>query len=121
MNKLIIIGNATRDAQEYQIKAGGSITKFCVAVNRKGTDGGVDYFNVTAFRELAKSCLNYVKKGMQVAVVGSVKLNSYEQMDGEIKSSLDVIAQEVKFLSFTQNEGGTRGLTPVDDDDELPF
>lgn len=121
MNKLIIIGNATRDVQVIESKNNASIAKFGVAVNRKGADGGVDYFNVTAFRELAVACSTYVKKGMQVAVVGSVRLNSYESRDGETRSSLDVIAQEVKFLSFTQNEGGTRGLTPVDDDDELPF
>lgn len=120
MNKLIIIGNATRDAQKYDTKSGGTIVKFGVAVNRKGADGDVDYFNVTAFKELGAACEKYVIKGMKIAVVGRVSLSTFTGRDGRDYSSLEVVANEVEFLSHSNQEpNGVKELTPVDD--ELPF
>ena len=143
MNKLYIIGNATKDAELRSTQDGTSVCSFTVAVNKKfkkkGEDGNdVDYFKVTAWRKLADICGQYVKRGNKLAVVGSVSVSTYTTQDGQTRASLDVTADDVEFLS-SKSESSTpkedysqapevpqqsSGYTDVSNDistDELPF
>ncbi len=130
MNHLIIIGNLTRDPEARVTQTGINVCNFSVAVNRRGKkDGeaqGVDYFNVTAWRQLAGVCSTYLKKGRKVCVTGSVVLSTYERKDGGEGARMDVTADNVEFLSSRQDEptGGrpseNSGFTMVQDED-LPF
>lgn len=147
MNRVILIGNLTRDPELRTTGSGVSVCNFSIAVNRrfKNAQTGqqeTDYFNVIAWRQLGELCSRYLAKGRKVAVVGSIQTRSYEAKDGSKRTAFDIVADEVEFLSAKgsaeqdgahtaptehppASSGGeaaayTSGFTQVDDD-ELPF
>lgn len=130
MNKLTIIGNITRDPELRTTASGLSVCSFTVAVNKKTKNGeqpGADFFNVTAWRERGETCAKYLSKGKKVCVIGSVGIRTWEK-DGKHGASLEVVADEVEFLS-PREQGQEQpknsakqheGFLPVEPDD-LPF
>lgn len=103
MNKVILIGRLTADPTEKITSMGDKKCCFTIAVNRNysGSDGErkTDFFNVTAWRGLGETVSRYVKKGNKVAVSGSIELRNYEDRDGIKRTAVDIIAQDVEFLS----------------------
>jgi single-strand DNA-binding protein len=103
MNKVILVGNLTRDPELTETPNGVSVCKFDLAVNRDytGADGerDCDFFHCTVWRGRAESCGKYLKKGSKVAVVGSLENRSYEDKDGIKRYVTDVVASEVEFLT----------------------
>lgn len=139
MNKLFIIGNLTRDPELRSTRDGIAVCSFTVAVNRrqKSAEAGkpdADFFRVTAWRALGESCGKYLQKGRKVGVTGSVSVNTYTAQDGSFRASMEVVADDVEFLSpkseFAPGTVGAidaaakrdqqTGLEQVDDDG-LPF
>ena len=135
MNKIILIGNLTRDPETSTTASGITMCKFSVAVNRRygNKDGNdaVDYFNIVAWRGVAESCGKILTKGRKVAVTGSVQIRNYEAQDGTRRQAIDVVADEVEFLSprgedqapsapAPRRSGGGAALEQVNDD-SLPF
>lgn len=132
MNRVTIIGNLTRDPESRTTPAGKEVCNFTVAVNRRQKDASgnnvADFFKIAAWGELGKSCQQYLAKGRKVAVVGPVSVSTYQAQDGSTKANLDVMAQEVEFLSPRENGGEnaqsaqTPAAQPVPvPDGELPF
>lgn len=120
MNRLFIIGNLTRDPEMRVTQSKKDVCSFTVAVNRRG-DEEADFFRVTAWEGLARTCGQYLAKGRKVAVVGSVGVNIYTDKNGETKASLEVNANDVEFLSAkADNVDKQTGYTKVEEDD-LPF
>ena len=124
MNKLMIIGNLTRDPELRSTTGGISVCSFTVAVNRRKTEKDkqpeADYFRVTAWRERGETCAKYLRKGKKVCVIGPVSVRTYES-NGETKASLEITAEEVEFLS-PREEVKTDPQTGYQEvDDELPF
>ena len=118
MNKLTIIGNLTRDPELRTTQDGISVCGFSVAVNRKKKDE-VDYFRVTAWRQLGENCAKYLAKGRKVCVVGPVTVKTYES-NGETKASMEVTADDVEFLSARgENVDPQSGMQKVEVD--LPY
>lgn len=103
MNKVILIGNLTRDPDMGKTPVGTPVCRFGIAVNRNysGSDGErkTDFFNVTAWRGLGEAVSLYAKKGDNVAVLGSIELRNYEDSQGVKRTAVDIIAQDVEFLS----------------------
>lgn len=102
MNRLIIIGNLCRDPELRTTQGGVSVCTFSVAVNRRQRRDGqpeADYFRVSAWRELGENCAKWLIKGRKVAVVGSVSVSTYTGQDGKNHANLEVMAQDVEFLS----------------------
>lgn len=107
MNKLTIIGNLTADPELRVTTTQISVCSFTVAVNRKPTRQqrenneapGVDFFRVTAWRERGELCAKFLQKGKKVCVIGPVSVNTYTANDGSTKASLEVLADEIEFLS----------------------
>ena len=103
MNRLTIIGNLTNDPVLRSTQNGVSVCSFTVAVNRRKTannqDPGADYFRVSAWRELGENCAKWLIKGRKVAVVGPVSVSTYTGNDGKTYANLDVVAQDVEFLT----------------------
>ncbi len=102
MNKLTIIGNATKDAELRTTATGKNVCTFTVAVNRrKKVDGQpeADFFRVSAWDQLGENCAKYVSRGKKVAVIGSVGCHVYTNSKGEAQANLEVLANEVEFLS----------------------
>lgn len=139
MQKLFIIGNLTRDPELRSTRDGTPVCSFTVAVNRrqKSAEAGkpdADFFRVTAWRALGESCGKYLAKGRKVAVTGSVSVNTYTAQDGSFRASMEVVADDVEFLSpKSEYAPGTvgaidaaakrdqqTGLEQVEND-ELPF
>ena len=120
MNKLTIIGNLTKDPELRTTQDGTSVCNFTVAVNRKKVNGQAeaDFFRVSAWRGLGENCSKYLTKGRKVCVVGPVSVRTYTS-NGESRASLEVIAEDVEFLS-QKDETTTSGYIQVETD-ELPF
>lgn len=107
MNKLVIIGNLTKDPELRTTQSGISVCSFTVAVNqrrRQGEDEKADFFRVSAWRELGENCARWLVKGRKVCVVGPVTLNVRTGNDGKTYADMEVTANDVEFLS-SQNEG----------------
>ncbi len=136
MNKVFLIGNLTNDPELTTTASGVSVCRFSIAVNRAYTsaDGErqTDFFNVTAWRTLGERVAQYQKKGMKVAVVGSIQLRNYEDNQGVKRTAVDIIAQDVEFLSPKANEDGDMPapasagkkkpvLQAFEDDGDIPF
>ena len=138
MNKVYLIGNLTRDPELTTTTSGISVCRMSIAVSRRfsNAEGGreTDFFNVTAWRGTADNCAKFLKKGNKVAVSGSIQTRNYEKADGTKGFSVDIVADEVEFLS-SKNDGTAEGseggmgfgggnnvseLQPIDDDN-LPF
>ena len=135
MNKVILVGNLTRDPELSETPSGVSVCRFSIAVSRdyanaEGTRD-VDFFNITVWRGRAENCGKYLKKGNKVAVVGSLQTRSYEDKDGIKRNVTDIVANEVEFLTpkGSQVEDDTpvvsakreRPELEAIDDNQLPF
>ncbi len=103
MNKIILIGNLTRDPESNTTSSGVNFTRFNVAVNRPFANSSgervADYFDVICWRQLADRCAKYLYKGSKVGINGSVQRRQYEDRDGIKRTSFDVVADEVEFLT----------------------
>lgn len=119
MNKLFITGNLTKNPELRTTSAGKEVCTFTVAVNRRKTGNNqqpeADFFRVSAWDGLAKSCGQFLAKGRKVAVVGSVSVHTFQTQTGETKAQLEVNASDVEFLSPKGD-----GFTQVDEPDD-PF
>ncbi len=136
MNKVILVGNLTRDPELSETPSGVAVCRFAIAVSRDyaNSDGTreTDFFNITVWRGRAEVCGKYLKKGSKVAIVGSLQTRSYEDKDGIKRNVTDVVANEVEFLS-PKGANGEDGETNVAssrrerpqleemDDNQLPF
>jgi single-strand DNA-binding protein len=101
-NSVTITGNCTRDPELRYTNNGMQIATFGVAINQRKRndsgqweDGETSYFDVTCFRELAENVAESVSKGTRVIVAGTLKQRSWETPDGDKRSKVEVIADEV--------------------------
>ncbi len=136
MNKVFLIGNLTRDPEASETNSGVSLCRFSIAVNRRfssGEDRQTDFFNITAFRGLADNVARFCKKGNKVAVVGSIQIRNFEDNNGQRRTFVDIVADDVEFLT-PKNSGGMQdddytpaapkkkpALEPFEDDGDIPF
>ena len=123
MNKVILIGNLTREPKLRETPNGAFVCNFGIAVKRDYSEG-TDFFNVTVWQNQAKNCKEYLKKGSKVAVYGSVQNRAYEDSNGEKKTVTEIIAREVEFLTPKQEENvvtSSRVQLEAIDDNQLPF
>ena len=100
MNHLTIIGNLTKDPETRTTPNGNTVCSFTVAVNRKKvSEPQTDFFRVNAWGKLGELCARFLGKGRKVAVLGELQARTYESKDGKTMLSLDVVADEVEFLT----------------------
>ena len=129
MNKFVAIGNLTRDPELSSTNSGISVCRFSIAVQRRfsSNDGErqTDFFNVTAWRGLADNVAKYCKKGNKIAVTGSIQIRQYEAQDGTKRTAVDVVAEDVEFLTPKPQESEAPKKRPpleaFDDDSDNPF
>lgn len=127
-NLVAIQGNLTRDP-ERRGNNDFTVATFSVAVNEKTKKGDyVSFIDVDVFGKLAEICLQYLKKGSSVIVSGKIKQNRFTDKNGQNRSNVHVIGQEVNFLSKAKQQQeevyqgeGFGGGQPYDDSDETPF
>jgi single-strand DNA-binding protein len=101
----MLIGNLTRDPELRYIPSGQGVTTFTVAVNRTylANTGEkkeeVSFIRVVVWGKRAESCHEYLKKGSPVFVEGRLQSRSWDAPDGTKRSTIEVVAQNVQFLS----------------------
>ena len=107
MNKIILIGNLTKDPELRTTQAGDAVCSFTIAVNRrKNAQAGqpeADFFRVNVWRQQGENCARYLSKGKKVYVSGPVQCRTYTGQDGQTRASIEVTANEVEFLSPAGN------------------
>lgn len=116
INRVIISGNLTRDAELRQTGSGTSVLGFGVAVNDRRrnnvTGEWEDYANFvdcTMFGQRAQAIAPYLRKGLKVALEGKLRYSSWER-DGQKRSKLEVIVDDLEFMSSrNDNQGGYNG------------
>ncbi|MBU9888870.1 MAG: single-stranded DNA-binding protein [Candidatus Omnitrophica bacterium] len=129
LNKVMLIGNLTRDPELRYIPSGQAVTTFTVAVNRTyNAQSGekkeeVSFIRVVVWAKRAEVCNEYLKKGSGVFVEGRLQSRSWEAQDGTKRSTLEVIAQNVQFLSRSggARAGAEAGDVPTMDVDDSIF
>lgn len=101
MNKVLLIGNLTRDPETVKTTNGNKISRFDLAVNRRFTQEGeqkTDFFRVVSFRNLAEVVENYLTKGSKIALSGSINTTEWEDKDGNAHKGVEIVADEIEFL-----------------------
>ena len=139
MNKVILVGNLTKDPELVTTNNGISLCRFTLAVQRRFTtsDGEreADFINIVVWRAQAANCYKYLKKGSKAGVVGTLQTRAYDGNDGTRKYATEVVAEEVEFLASKgatnteEAEAGSKSTGKSDvvnkfepiDDDNLPF
>ncbi len=103
-NRVVLGGNLTRDPELRFTQNGVPVCNFPIAVNRvRSKSEAVDFFNVSAWRQLGETVANYKKKGDPILVEGRLQYRTWQAQDGAKRSAVDVVADRVQFLSRGQN------------------
>ena len=129
LNKVMLIGNLTRDPELRYIPSGQAVTTFTVAVNRTyNSQSGekkeeVSFIRVVVWARRAEVCNEYLKKGSPVFVEGRLQSRTWEAQDGTKRSTLEVVAQSVQFLSRgpRTNEAEEEGTGPSPIEESSPL
>lgn len=132
-NKVILLGNLTRDPEVRYTPNGSAVASFAIAVNRKYKQGDetkeeVSYIDIVVFGKQAESCGQYIGKGDAVLVEGRLQQRRWESEDGQKRNKVEVVAQAVNFMPkrSSAGQGGAQGHpepapdVPVDEG-EIPF
>lgn len=118
MNKVVLVGNLTRDPELRTTSNGVSVTSFTVAVQRryKSQDGQqqADFISCVAWRSTADFVAKYFVKGSKIGLSGTIQTRTYDDANGVRKYVTEVVADDVEFVtSKAQNPGGDRENAPA--------
>jgi single-strand DNA-binding protein len=103
-NKIVLVGNLTRDPEIRYVNSGAAVTKFTLAVNRRSKEKEeVDYIDIVAWDKLAETCNTYLKKGMSTLVEGRLSIRSYETKEGEKRKATEVVCNVMQMLDRASN------------------
>lgn len=114
VNQVILMGNLTRDPELRQTPSGQSVVSFSLALNRAYKDQSgewveaTDYIDVVAWGPLAERVAQYLNKGRRALVQGRLQSRSWEQ-DGQKRSKVEVLANDVTFVDGRGESGGDGG------------
>lgn len=135
LNKVILVGNLTRDPELRYTPSGSPVSRFSIAINRVYTTNSgekkeeVDFIPIVVWGKQAENCSQYLNKGRSVLIDGRLRQSSWETKEGEKRYTIEVIAQRVQFLgSRSDNLATNASLAPVEETtitdeitDEIPF
>lgn len=103
-NKVLLMGNLTRDPELRYVPSGTAVASFTIAINRVYTSQAgekkeeVSFVKVVVWGRRAEVCGEYLSKGSPVFVEGRLQSRSWESQDGQKRSTIEVIADNVQFL-----------------------
>ena len=140
LNCAVIMGRLVADPELRTTPNGISVTSFCVAVDRSfvkaGEERKADFINVVAWRQTADFVTRYFHKGSMIAVQGSIQTRSYEDKNGNKRTAVEIVADNVSFCGSKSEQGGGKPAAPSyqsgdsgsfsvlpsnDDNDGMPF
>ncbi len=116
-NKVILMGNLTKDPEVRFTPSGTPVATFSLAVNRRYKQGEelkdeVCYIDIVVFGKQAENCGQYLSKGHGVIVDGRLQQRRWETDDGQKRSKHEVVAQTINFLPKRTEASGTATSTP---------
>lgn len=131
-NKVILLGNLTRDPDVRYLPNGTAVASFGIAVNRIYNDRQtgeqkkeVCFVDITAFGRTAEICGEYLHKGRPVLVEGRLRYSSWETDDGQKRSKLDVVAQNIRLLprgmETVEEIPAEEATEEIPAEDDIPF
>jgi len=144
INRVVLVGNLTRDPELRHTPSGTSVCSLRVAVNSRRRDESgqwVDkpnYFSVSVFGNQAESCSQFLSKGRPVGIDGRLDWREWQAQDGSKRESVEIVAESVQFLGGREDSmggGGGREFIPAGStaqsspgadfgggsDDDIPF
>jgi len=126
-NKVMLMGNLTRDPELRYTSNGSAVTSFGLAVNRKFKQGDewkddVCFVDITVWGKQGENCAEYLSKGRPAFIEGFLKFSTWES-DGQKRNKLEVVANTVQFLGSRGDSSGENSgeQTPKPDEDDVPF
>lgn len=111
LNKVMVIGNLTRDPETRTTPAGTAVCTFGVATNRVWTDtqgqkqDEAEFHNIVAFGRLAEICTQYLGRGRKVYIEGRMKTREWQAQDGAKRNRTEVIAENMIMLDRAPGDG----------------
>ena len=139
VNKVLLIGNLGKDPEVRFTGTGRAVARFPIATSEVWNDNDgqrqerTEWHNVVVWGKQAETCGQYLAKGRQVYIEGSIRTRQYDDKDGNKRYITEVIAQRVQFLgSRGEGAGAGRGSgggggsseappPPMAEDDDIPF
>ena len=122
MNKVVLIGRTTKSPElRYAPGTGTAVCRFTLAVNRPYKKDETDFINCVAFGKIAETIAQYVLKGRQVAITGSIRTGSYENNAGNKIYTTDVALDGFEFLGNSNNNQGNSGTWNQSEDTGMGF
>src|SRR5512133_2317306 len=116
INRVVLVGNLTKDPELRHTPSGTAVCKLRLAVNTRQKDANgnwgdkPNYFDVTVWGNQGESCAQYLSKGRPVGVDGRLDWREWEAQDGSKRQAVEIIANSVQFLgSRSDNPGGAGG------------
>ena len=140
-NRVILVGNLTRDPEIRYTQSGKGVTKFSLAVNNPRNKEETTFVDIVAWDKLGETCNTYLKKGTNCLVEGRLVIRSYDDKDGNKRKATEVVIDNMQMLgsrpgggeggeggSYTSNRsavgapaGAANDSFGDDLDDEIPF
>jgi len=144
-NKVILGGRLTADPELRQTQNGTQVTSFSIAVNRRssGEQQPADFINCVAWRQTAEFITRYFRKGSSICIVGSLQTRSWNDQQGQKRTTTEVVVDEANFVdakserpgqsapytpesfgaapAFSSNPDSTPKFEEMSNDDDLPF
>ena len=131
MNKVVLVGRLTKDPElRFAAGSGSAVCRFTVAVNRQFKKDETDFIGCVAFGKTAEIIAQYLTKGREIAVSGSIRTGSYDAQDGTKRYTTDVAVDSFDFIgsssgsarsndSFNNNNNGNSGYSAPSNDDRF--
>jgi single-strand DNA-binding protein len=139
INRVVLVGNLTRDPELRHTPSGTAVCKLRLAVNTRQKDASgqwgdkPNYFDVTVWGNQGESCAQYLAKGRPVGVDGRLDWREWEAQDGTKRQAVEIIADTVQFLGGRDQAAGEPQFVPANastesadfgqsgTDDDIPF
>ncbi len=141
INRVVLVGNLTRDPELRHTPSGTAVCKLRIAVNSRQKDASTgewgekpNYFDVTVWGNQGESCARFLSKGRPVGVDGRLDWREWDAQDGTKRQAVEIIADTVQFLGSRDGEGGgerqfvpasatasSADFAPSGADDDIPF
>lgn len=98
INRVVLLGNMTRDPELRRTGTGKAVTNFTLALNRYNNDEA-DFVDCVCWERIAENTAQYCYKGSKVAVEGSIQTGSYVDKDGHNRKTVNVLCNRVEFIN----------------------
>lgn len=116
INRVTIIGGLTRDPELKYTKSGKEVVSFSIGTTSGfGEKKKSNYFNVVAWGKLAEVVCQYTKRGSKVGIEGRLDYRSWEDQNGNKRSTVEIIADNVQFLTPKSDNTAHIQNNPFDD------